>query len=84
MFESFSVKRFGDKLRTLRHTRKLSLKGLASELGYTSHGYISELETGKKQPTIEFVLKVSRYFNISTDQLLKDELDINPGDKDLS
>lgn len=55
---------------------------LANFLGYTSHGYISEIENGKKQPTVEFVLKVARFFDITTDCLLKDELEI-PLDKEV-
>ena len=35
-----------------------------------------EIEAGKKKPTAEFVLKVARYFKVSTDQLLKDELSV--------
>ncbi len=54
----------------------MTLKELASALGLTAHGYISEMEAGKKKPTAEFVLKVARYFKVSTDQLLKDELDV--------
>ena len=77
MADQISIERFGEKLRTLRQARSLSLKELASGLGYTSHGYISELETGKKQPTVEFVLKVARFFEVSIDQLLKDEIDIS-------
>lgn len=54
----------------------MTLKELASALGLTAHGYISEMEAGKKKPTTEFVLKVARYFKVTTDQLLKDELDV--------
>jgi transcriptional regulator with XRE-family HTH domain len=71
------MQRFGEKLRTLRTSKQMTLKELASALGLTAHGYISEMEAGKKKPTAEFVLKVARYFKISTDQLLKDELDVD-------
>ena len=54
----------------------MTLKELASALGLTAHGYISEMEAGKKKPTADFVLKVARYFKVTTDQLLKDELDV--------
>ncbi|MFZ5911487.1 MAG: helix-turn-helix domain-containing protein [Chloroflexota bacterium] len=70
------MQRFGEKLRTLRTAKQMTLKELASALGLTAHGYISEIEAGKKKPTAEFVLKVARYFKVTTDQLLKDELDI--------
>jgi len=54
----------------------MTLKALAVELGLSAHGYISELESGKKKPTAEFVLNVARLFDVSTDQLLKDELEL--------
>lgn len=54
----------------------MTLKELAFALGLTAHGYISEIEAGKKKPTADFVLKVGRYFKVTTDQLLKDELDV--------
>jgi len=70
------MQRFGEKLRALRTGKQMTLKELASALGLTAHGYISEMESGKKKPTADFVLKVARYFKVTTDQLLKDELDV--------
>ncbi|NDJ37003.1 MAG: helix-turn-helix domain-containing protein, partial [Chloroflexi bacterium] len=52
------------------------LEPLAEELGYTAHGYISELENGKKSPSVNLVLRVARRFDVSTDALLNDELDL--------
>jgi len=70
------MQRFGEKLHALRVGRQLTLKELAVALGLNAHGYISEMESGKKKPTADFVLKVARFFDITADQLLKDELDI--------
>ena len=70
------MKRFGEKLHFLRTGKEMTLKELAYALGLTAHGYISEIESGKKKPTADFVLKVARYFNVTTDELLKDELEI--------
>ena len=77
------VHRFGEKLRTLRIHHSLTLKELAYALGYKAHGHISELEGGKKVPTVGCVLSVARLFNVTTDELLKDDLDpeIQPSDK---
>lgn len=72
------IQRFGEKLHLLRIYHKLSLKQLATILGYSTHSYISELETGKKTPTAEFVLKIARLFSVSTDDLLKDEREVSP------
>ncbi len=71
-----SIKRFGRKLHDLRRKRGMTLQQLAEELGYKAHGHISELESGKKKPTVEFVLQVARFFDVTTDELLKDEIDI--------
>lgn len=73
-----SIKGFGEKLRILRQHKGLTLQELATVLGYKAHGHLSELEAGKKTPTVDFVLLVSRYFDVSTDELLKDELSVTP------
>jgi len=72
------MQEFGRKLQALRRRRGFTLKELAVTLGYTAHGHISELEAGKKTPTAEFVLSAARLFDVTTDQLLKDELEL-PG-----
>lgn len=71
------LKYFGRKLHHLRVHSKLTLKELARALGYSAHGHISELEAGKKVPTVEFVLKVADLFHVSTDVLIRDELELN-------
>jgi transcriptional regulator with XRE-family HTH domain len=71
-----SIQRFGEKLRTLRTQQGMTLKELAVALGHAAHGYISELESGKKLPTVEFVLSVAQLFGVTTDELLKDNLEL--------
>jgi transcriptional regulator with XRE-family HTH domain len=68
------ARRFGEKLRALRLSRGLTLSELATELGHRTHSYLSELEAGKKIPTVEFVLNVAHLFKVSTDELLRDDL----------
>lgn len=70
------MQKFGEKLRKLRNTHGMTLKELAVQLGLNAHGYISEIESGKKKPTVDFVVNVARLFHVSTDQLLKDELEV--------
>jgi len=70
------IRRFGDKLHTLRTQRRMTLKELAQALGHSAHGYISELEAGKKTPSVEFVLRVALLFDVTTDVLLRDELEL--------
>ena len=69
------VKRFGEKLRTLRTRKGLSVRALAMALGISS-GAISEVENSTRQPRIDFAHKVSRYFDVSTDDLLYDEREV--------
>ena len=68
--------KFGEKLRVLRKQRKMTLQQLAGALGYTTHSYLSEIESGKKQPTIDLVLGVAQLFDVTTDELLKDHLEL--------
>jgi transcriptional regulator with XRE-family HTH domain len=69
------MKRFGEKLRTLRNRQGLTLRQLAEVLD-VSHSYIGQMEREKKIPNVEMVLKISRIFNVSTDVLIKDELEL--------
>lgn len=71
------VTRFGEKVHNLRSYHQLTLVELARRLGYSTHSYISEIESGQKTPTVHFVLKVAELFNVSTDQLLKDKLELD-------
>lgn len=68
--------KFGEKLRVLRKQRGMTLQQLAGALGYTTHSYLSEIESGKKQPTIDLVLGVAQLFEVTTDELLKDYLEL--------
>ncbi len=73
---SQGANRFGEKLKALRSGRAMTLQELAAALGHSAHGYISELEAGKKQPSIALVLRVAQLFGVTTDELLRDELEI--------
>ena len=53
---------FGEKLRTLRKRAKLTQQELADRLGYTDQSFIALVERGKRNPTVEMVLKVSNLF----------------------
>jgi len=70
------VQRLGEKVRTLRKRRGMTLKELALGLGVTSHSYVSEIETGKKNPTTEMIIKLADLFGVSVDLLVRDELDL--------
>lgn len=76
------MQRFGEKLRTLRLQRGMSVRELTSALGYTGHGYVYNVEIGKRKPNVEFVLKVAQLFQVTTDQLLRDDLEMDPPSAD--
>lgn len=72
------MQRFGEKLRTLRQRNGMTLTELAEALGYAPQttGYISNFETGKRKPTLELVIKVANFFQVTTDQLVRDDLEV--------
>lgn len=57
------------KLRELRKKHKLSMKEFGLIFGL-SESTISLYETGKREPDISTLIKMSEYFNISVDELL--------------
>jgi len=69
------MKRFGEKLRTLRTEHGLSIRKTARELG-VHHSHISGIETNKHKPSAEFILKIAKFFSVSTDQLMDDDLEL--------
>lgn len=71
--------RFGEKLRALRIERGLSLRELADALGYEAHVYLNLVETGKKSPSLTLVMRVAVFFNVTMDQLARDDLDLDIG-----
>ncbi len=69
------IRRLGRKMRRLRENAGLSQAELAQELGLSerSKGFISEIESGKKVPRAELIVKIADYFQVTTDYLLRDE-----------
>jgi DNA-binding XRE family transcriptional regulator len=66
------AKLFGTKLRFLRHRQELTQEELTLKLGLARQGYLSHLETGRKDPSLELAVKVARFFSVSLDYLLRD------------
>ena len=84
MREKIGVQRFGEKLRLLRKRQGMTIMELTTALGYIGYGYIHAIETGKKKPTAELVLKAAQLFGVTTDQLLRDDLEIDTGGNDTA
>ena len=63
-----------EKIRKLRKSRGISQAELADLTGMHK-GHISRTETGKYQPSIEFLKKLSEALGVTTDYLLDEEVD---------
>ena len=70
------MNRFGEKLRTLRERRSLSLKQLGDLLG-VSKTFLWELEMGEKIPNIAMLTKICDVFGVSCDKLIRDEAELD-------
>ncbi len=66
----------GSKLRKLREKSGMSQTKLAAQIGLStrSKGYVSEIESGKRIPPAETILRIALYFNVTTDYLLRDDI----------
>lgn len=60
---------FGKKLKELRLENKLTYEGLAKEIGY-SKAIIGFWENTQKQPTMDALIRLADFFNVSIDYLV--------------
>lgn len=65
---------FGDKLKALRIDNDLTQKELAEKL-HINRSTLSNYENIGREPNYTLLIKISNYFNVSTDYLL-DKTDI--------
>jgi Predicted transcriptional regulators len=68
MFFFFSPN-FSERLKELRSSKGLTMEQLGKEIGSTK-GTISNLENGNKKPSLDMLIKLANYFNISIDYLV--------------
>ncbi len=68
---------FGEKLQVLRKSRGLSQEQLAEVLE-VSRQAVSKWELNASMPDAEKIVEISRRFSVSTDYLLKNELEEEP------
>ncbi|MGB9812902.1 MAG: helix-turn-helix domain-containing protein [Thermovenabulum sp.] len=73
----------GSLIRQLRKNRKISLKELAEKTGL-SVSYLSEIETGKKQPSLEVIQKLADALNVSKEAFFQKDNDDVSLEKPLS
>ena len=63
------MKKFGENLRKLRDRHDMTQEALGKLLNVTQ-STIAYYESGKKQPTLETLIIIANYFEVSTDFLL--------------
>ena len=61
-------KKIGEKIRYLRTENKINQKELIQILGI-SHASLSAYENGNKLPSLDVLIKITQYFNVSLDWL---------------
>jgi transcriptional regulator with XRE-family HTH domain len=69
------MKRFGEKLRTLRNGRGLTLRQLSDHLD-VSYTYIGQMERGERNPNVALLVKIADFFEVCVDKLVRDELEL--------
>ena len=64
---------FGNRLRELRLERGLSQRALGEALGVCNQT-ISFWESGSREPNLDDLLKIAKFFGTSTDYLLDEKI----------
>lgn len=59
-----------ERLKQLRESRKLTQKEVASEIDITVSAY-SNYEQGIRQPANEILIRLCKFFDVSSDYLLE-------------
>lgn len=60
---------FKERLKELRKMNGITQKELATHLGFT-HVAVVKWENGQREPDFSTVVKIAKFFNVSTDYLL--------------
>jgi DNA-binding XRE family transcriptional regulator len=50
---------------------------LDKTLGFATHGYLGDLESGRAKPSLELALKIADFFGLSVDNLARDEVELD-------
>lgn len=65
----------GRQIQLLRIQHNLTQKELAEKL-QTSQNYLSDVETGKKRPSLDYYMSIANFFKVSLDQIFVDSIDM--------
>ena len=75
--------KFAGNLGNLRRERRLSQRQVAGDLGI-SQALLSHYETDAREPKLEFVVRVSEYYSVTTDFILGRTMERDDGTMILS
>jgi len=68
--------KFNDKLQKIRKENNITQEGLADKLN-VSRQAVSKWESGTAYPDTEKLIQISKIFNVSLDELINDDIDVN-------
>ena len=60
---------FSERLKELRNLKTITQKQLAIEIGMSETGY-QHYERGTREPSLTNIVKLAKYFEVSSDYLL--------------
>ena len=55
----------------------MTLRELAIALGMKAYSHLNRIERGERKPSADLVVKIARLFNVPTDKLMLDELELD-------
>lgn len=55
----------------------MTLRELAQALDLPSHGRLGDLESGRRQPSLELARKIADFFGVTVDQPARDEVELD-------
>ena len=60
---------YGERLKGLRKERNMTIEDLSTALGFPRSTYAG-YETEKRKPSIETIIRLAEFYNVSTDYIL--------------
>lgn len=65
----FFFQKFSERLKELRLSKGLTMEQLSKEIE-TTRGTIGNFENGNKKPSLDMLIKIANYFDVSIDYLV--------------
>ncbi|MBJ8039011.1 helix-turn-helix transcriptional regulator [Bacillus cereus] len=63
-----------DKVKTLRTQLGYSQSDVAENIGYRNKSIYCNLELGNRQPSITKLVKLAKFLNVTTEEILKESV----------